>query len=97
MVFPAVFSFGIEPTAGPELVFITLPNIFEQLPFGNAWSFIFFILLALAALTSTISLHEVATAYVHEEYHMTRKKGMPGSFQQVLLSSEPSVRSLSVY
>lgn len=74
MVFPAVFSFGIEPTAGPELVFITLPNIFEQLPFGNIWSFIFFILLALAALTSTISLHEVATAYVHEEYHMTRKK-----------------------
>lgn len=73
MVFPAVFSFGIEPTAGPELVFITLPNIFEQLPFGNAWSFIFFVLLALAALTSTISLHEVATAYVHEEYHVPRK------------------------
>ena len=74
LVFPAVFSFGIEPTAGPELVFITLPNIFAQLPFGNAWSFIFFILLALAALTSTISLHEVATAYVHEEYHITRKQ-----------------------
>lgn len=74
MVFPAVFSFGIEPTVGPELVFITLPNIFEQLPFGSLWSFIFFILLALAALTSTISLHEVSTAYIHEEYHMSRKK-----------------------
>lgn len=74
MVFPAVFSFGIEPTAGPELVFITLPNVFEQLPFGNVWSLIFFILLSLAALTSTISLHEVATAYVHEEYQMTRRK-----------------------
>ncbi len=74
MVFPAVFSFGIEPTAGPELVFITLPNIFEQLPFGTLWSFIFYILLALAALTSTISLHEVVTAYVHEECHMSRKK-----------------------
>ena len=72
MVFPAVFSFGIEPTAGPELVFITLPNIFEQLPLGSVWSFVFFILLALAALTSTISLHEVATAYIHEEYHTTR-------------------------
>lgn len=74
LVFPAVFSFGIEPTAGPELVFITLPNIFAQLPFGNAWSFVFFILLALAALTSTISLHEVATAYVHEEYHISRRQ-----------------------
>lgn len=74
MIFPAVFSFGIAPTAGPELVFITLPNVFEQLPFGQLWSFIFYVLLALAALTSTISLHEVATAYVHEEYQMSRKK-----------------------
>lgn len=74
MIFPAVFSFGIAPTAGPELVFITLPNVFEQLPLGGVWSFVFFVLLGLAALTSTISLHEVATAYVHEEYHLTRGK-----------------------
>lgn len=74
MIFPAVFSFGIAPTAGPELVFITLPNVFEQLPLGGVWSFVFFVLLGLAALTSTISLHEVATAYVHEEYHVTRRK-----------------------
>ena len=74
MIFPAVFSFGIAPTAGPELVFITLPNVFEQLPLGWLWSAVFFVLLALAALTSTISLHEVSTAYVHEEYHISRKK-----------------------
>ena len=74
MIFPAVFSFGIAPTAGPELVFITLPNVFEQMPFGNLWSLVFFVLLALAALTSTISLHEVATAYMHEEWQMTRSR-----------------------
>ena len=74
MIFPAVFSFGIAPTAGPELVFITLPNVFQQLPMGAIWSLVFFLLLALAALTSTISLHEVATAYVHEEFNITRKK-----------------------
>lgn len=74
MIFPAVFSFGIKPTAGVELVFITLPNVFGQLPFGNLWSCIFFLLLAVAALTSTISLHEVATAYLHEERNMTRKR-----------------------
>ena len=74
MIFPAVFSFGIAPTAGPELVFITLPNVFQQLPMGAIWSLVFFLLLALAALTSTISLHEVATAYVHEEYQITRTK-----------------------
>ena len=74
MICPAVFSFGIAPTAGPELVFITLPNVFQQLPMGAIWSLVFFLLLALAALTSTISLHEVATAYVHEEYQITRTK-----------------------
>ena len=74
MIFPAVFHFGIEPTAGVELVFITLPNIFGQLSFGNVWAVIFFILLAVAALTSTISLHEVATAYIHEEYNVSRKR-----------------------
>jgi NSS family neurotransmitter:Na+ symporter len=74
MIFPAVFSFGIESTAGVELVFITLPNVFGQLPLGSLWACIFFLLLAVAALTSTISLHEVATAYLHEEQHITRKR-----------------------
>ena len=74
MIFPAVFSFGIEPSAGAELVFITLPNVFERLPLSFLWSLIFYILLAMAALTSTISLHEVATAYVLEEFHLSRRK-----------------------
>jgi NSS family neurotransmitter:Na+ symporter len=74
MIFPAVFSFDIEPTAGVELVFITLPNVFGKLPLGNLWAGIFFLLLSVAALTSTISLHEVATAYLHEERRMTRKR-----------------------
>ena len=74
MIFPAVFSFGIEPTAGPELVFITLPNIFAQMNGGTFWAIAFFLLLALAALTSTISLHEVATVYFHEELNMSRQK-----------------------
>ena len=74
MIFPAVFSFGIAPSAGAELVFITLPNVFERLPISFLWSLIFYILLAMAALTSTISLHEVATAYVLEEFHLSRRK-----------------------
>ena len=56
MIFPAVFSFGITPSAGAELVFITLPNVFGQLPLSGLWSCIFYILLAMAALTSTSSL-----------------------------------------
>ncbi len=74
MIFPAVFSFGIAPTAGPELVFITLPNVFQHMALGGLWSFIFFVLLAVAAITSTISLHEVVTAYILEEHKMSRSK-----------------------
>ena len=79
IIFPAAFSVGIKPDAGPSLLFITLPNVFQQ-AFGNIpWlavllSLMFYILLALAALTSTISLHEVVTAYLHEEFKFSRSK-----------------------
>ena len=74
MIFPAVFSVGIQPTAGPSLVFITLPNILNTLSFSWLWSTIFFLLLALAALTSTISIHEVVTAYVSEQWNVRRNR-----------------------
>ena len=79
IIFPAAFSVGLQPDAGPSLLFITLPNVFQQAFGGVPWlavilSIMFYVLLALAALTSTISLHEVVTAYLHEEFHMTRRK-----------------------
>ncbi len=72
VIFPAVFSAGIAPEAGPSLVFITLPDIFNSMGHPALWSSIFFLLLAVAALTSTISLHETATLYLHEEWHLSR-------------------------
>ena len=74
VIFPAVFSVGIEPTSGPSLVFVTLPSIFNTMSLKTLWSSAFFLLLAVAALTSTISLHEVLTAYISEEWKMNRKK-----------------------
>ena len=73
VVFPAVFSVGIEPSSGPSLVFITLPGVFHGMPLSRIWSTVFFLLLVVAALTSTISLHEVITAYIQEERRTTRK------------------------
>ncbi|MDD2812620.1 MAG: sodium-dependent transporter, partial [Bacteroidales bacterium] len=73
-IFPAVFAFGINPSEGPGLVFITLPNIFQQMPGGYVFSLMFFILLGIAALTSTISLLEVIVAYFSEELKMSRKR-----------------------
>ncbi|MFP4471786.1 MAG: sodium-dependent transporter [Bacteroidales bacterium] len=73
-IFPAVFAFGINPGEGAGLVFITLPNIFQQMPGGYFWSLLFFILLAVAALTSTISVLEVVVAYFSEELNIPRKR-----------------------
>ena len=72
-IFPAVFAFGIEPSSGPGLVFITLPNVFEQMPGGFFFSILFFILLTVAALTSSISILEVVVAYLKEELNIKRK------------------------
>lgn len=79
IIFPAAFSVGIQPDAGPSLIFITLPNVFQQafggVPFlAMIFSLMFYVLLALAALTSTISLHEVVTAFLHEKFELTRSR-----------------------
>lgn len=73
VIFPAAFSFGIRPTAGMGLVFNTIPMIFNQMAGGYIFCIIFFVLLAIAALTSTISLLEVVVAYLSEELHINRK------------------------
>lgn len=79
-IFPAVFSVpGVDVNAGPGLVFITLPNVFNMafsnVPLiGYAFSGLFYVLLLLAAMTSAISLHEPVTAYIHESWHMSRRK-----------------------
>ena len=79
MIFPAAFSVGVNPDSGPSLIFITLPNVFQQafaaIPVvGYCISLLFFVLLSLAALTSLMSLHEVSTAFIHEELMVSRKK-----------------------
>ena len=79
IIFPTVFSVGISPDAGPGLVFITLPNVFAkmfgQMPFaGYAFALLFYVLLLLAALTSSISMHEICTAFISEHFSQSRRK-----------------------
>ena len=78
MIFPAAFSVGIKPDSGPSLIFITLPHVFQQAftpTLGYIIGILFYALLSLAALTSTISMHEIGTAIFYEELHISRKKG----------------------
>ena len=74
IIFPALFSVGVDPSAGPGLVFVILPSIFSQLPAGNLFAIAFYFLLSIAALTSTISLLEVVVAYFVDEKKWNRKK-----------------------
>ena len=81
MIFPAAFSVGIDADSGPSLIFITLPNVFNQAFVHIPWagyliSILFYALLALAALTSTISMHEIGTSFFQEEMRLPRKKAV---------------------
>lgn len=76
VIFPAVFSMGLEPAEGPSLVFSVLPAVFSSMPLGAAVSTIFFVLLAIAAVTSGISLLEVVVAYFIDQVGWARKKAV---------------------
>ena len=84
-IMPAVFSFGISPSEGPGLVFVTLPYIFAQIPMGSFLAILFFFMLFIAAITSSISMLEVIVAYLNEEFKMGRKLAIILSFAVVVV------------
>ncbi|HJV35187.1 sodium-dependent transporter [Geomonas sp.] len=71
-IFPAVFTYGFKPEAGPSLLFITIPAVFSQIPFGNAFVVLFFVLGAIAATGAMLSIMEVPVAYLHQRFSMPR-------------------------
>ncbi|NLC48819.1 MAG: sodium-dependent transporter [Bacteroidales bacterium] len=84
VIFPAAFALTQTPdtivstlvAGGPGLLFITIPELFHHMPFSSLWSSLFFVLLGIAALTSTISLMEVVTTFLHEEFNMLRRNAV---------------------
>jgi NSS family neurotransmitter:Na+ symporter len=98
IVIPALFVFNVEPGIGPGVVFVTLPAIFNTLPASVFWSSLFFVMLSFAALTSAVSLLEVAAAFIVDQLGWTRKKaavimgllvfafGLPATLSQGILS-----------
>ncbi len=86
-IFPAVFALGINPAQGPQLVFVTLPSVFTQMPGGYIFAILFFVLLSIAALTSTISILEIMVAFVSEEFHCSRKNAAIVTSLVIVISS----------
>ena len=97
VIFPACFSYGIEPGAGPGLVFITLPNVFLQMPGGYLCCIAFFLLISLAGLTSCMSLFEVPISFLQEELKLSRKAATAVSVLVVLVLGTASSLSLGVW
>lgn len=93
-IIPAVFAFGLSPHEGPGLLFVTLPYIFASMPLGSAAAILFFISLLLAALTSSISIIEVAVAFFVEHFNMKRGKAV--ALCSVVLAVMGTLCSLSL-
>lgn len=89
VIFPALFSFGVTPTAGPVLIFITLPQVFAQMPLGVVWSVFFYILLLFASLTSAISVMELFITCAVEKMNISRTKASIGYSIVVFLLAIP--------
>ena len=96
MIFPAVFSFGMEPNSGAGLVFVTLPKIFSQIPCGNLISCAFFILLFCAAVTSGISILEGPCATMIERFKTSRIKACAILFGIISVLAIPATLSFGV-
>ena len=97
MIFPAVFSFNMEPNSGAGLVFVTLPKIFSQIPCGNFVSFAFFVLLFCAALTSGISIVEGPCATLIERFNMSRTKACTILFCIISAIAIPATLSFGIF
>lgn len=97
VIFPCVFAFGIAPDEGPGLVFVTLPNIFNQMAFGQVFQAFFFFLLMVAAITSSISLLEVVVAFLKESFAIGRKKSTVVASVAVLLFGVACALSPAVF
>jgi neurotransmitter:Na+ symporter, NSS family len=96
-IFPALFAFGMEPAAGPGLVFVVVPIIFSQMgAIGTLFAAIFFIALTVAALTSSVSLMEVVAAYLIDQRQMERKKAVYGTGVIMVITGILSSLSLGV-
>lgn len=75
-IMPAVFSFGIDPVSGPSLMFLTLPEVFKQMPLGNFFALFFFVSVAFAGITSLINMLEAVCESWQNCFHISRKKAV---------------------
>lgn len=96
IIIPACFAFGIEPGAGPSLIFITIPNIFSQMPGGQVWGALFFLFLTFAAFTTLVAVFENIISFDMDLFHWSRKKSVIISAILIIILSMPCVLGFNI-
>ncbi len=97
IIFPACFAYGINPGAGPELIFITLPNVFIQMPGGRFWGALFFLFMTFAAFSTIIGVFENIIASCMDKWEISRKKSSLINGIIILIGSVPAVLGYNVW
>ena len=96
IIFPSCFAFGIEPDSGPNLIFVTLPNVFNQMAGGKIWGALFFVFMSCAALSTVIGVFENIISMLMENWNLSRKKAVLINFMLILVLSLPAVLGYNV-
>ena len=97
IIFPACFAYGISPDAGPGLVFLTLPTVFEQMSLGHLWSTLFFLFVAAAALSSVIAVFEAILRFTMDQWDISRKRAVAINAPILVLLSLPCVFGYNIW
>ena len=97
IIFPACFAYGISPDAGPSLVFLTLPAVFEQMPLGQLWGALFFLFVAAAALSSVIAVFEAILRFSMDQWNINRKRAVAINAPILALLSLPCVFGYNIW
>ena len=97
IIFPACFSFGVAPDSGPNLIFVTLPNIFNEMPLGRLWGALFFVFMTFAALSTVIAVFENIITFGMDKWGWSRKKAVLVNLAAILILSMPCVLGFNLW
>ena len=97
IIFPACFSFGINPDSGPSLIFITLPNVFISMPGGRIWGSLFFLFMTFASFSTILAVFENIIAFCMDQFGWDRKKASIINMIVILIASMPCVLGFNVW
>ena len=96
IIFPACFAFVVAPDQGPSLVFVTLPNVFNQMPLGQLWGTLFFVFMSFAALSTIIAVFENLITFTMEKWDLDRKRALARTAVLVTVLSLPCALGFNV-